>query len=141
MSQVLSYSKITDARSAIADIYDNAVRNLVVNITREDDPPVVVLKMDSLIPLLSAQCVFEPKAHFSDDGGVSIWLEGLPVSAQGESLGEAESELIQSLRDFAEIWVEDLREYPNHRDNWVLPTLVRLVKDDEHLHQLVFGNE
>jgi len=141
MSRTLSYSKITDARSAITDIYDAASRNLVVDIARADDPPVAVLRKDALVPLLVEKCSFDPKAHVSDDGKVSLWLDGLPISAQGNSWDEAEVELIHSLRDFAEIWMEDLSEYKNHRDNWVLPALVRLVPEDEKLRQLVFGNE
>ena len=140
MSRTLSYAKITDARAAISDIYDSVERNLVVDITREDDAPVAVIRKDSLISLLQAKCNFEPKVHFSEEGYVSIWLEGLPVSAQGVSLEVAEFELIRSLRDFSQTWMDDLREYPNHRDNWQLPALVRLTTDDQ-LHQLVFGNE
>jgi hypothetical protein len=140
MSQTLSYAKITDARAAIADIYDSAGRNLVVDITREDDAPVAVIRKDALVSLLHAKCTFDPKLHFSDDGYVSMWLEGLPISAEGSSLEDAETELIASLRDFTQTWLEDLREYPNHRSNWALPTLVRLSTDEE-LRKLVFGNE
>lgn len=140
MSRTLSYAKITDARAAISDIYDSVERNLVVDITREDDAPVAVIRKDSLISLLQAKCNLEPKVHFSDIGYVSIWLEGLPISAQADSLENAEFELIAALRDFSETWLEDLREYPNHRGNWALPTLVRLSSDEE-LRKLVFGNE
>ena len=71
---------------------------------------------------------------------MSIWLEGLPISAQADSLEGAEFELMAALRDFSETWLEELREYPNHRDNWALPTLVRLSNDEE-LRKLVFGND
>ncbi len=141
MSQTLSYAKITDARAAMADIYDSAERNFIVDITREDDAPIAVIRKDSLVALLRAKCALEPKVHFSDGGPVSIWLEGLPISAQGDSLEAAEIELIRSLRDFSQTWLDDLHEYPNHRDNWALPALVRLTDDDTELHQLVFGNE
>jgi hypothetical protein len=140
MGQTLSYAKITDARAAISDIYDSAERNLVVDITRENDAPIAVIRKDSLISLLQAKCNFEPSVHFSDDGHVSIWLEGLPISAQADSLEGAEFELMAALRDFSETWLEELREYPNHRDNWALPTLVRLSNDEE-LRKLVFGND
>ncbi|MBI3428952.1 MAG: hypothetical protein HY050_02620 [Actinobacteria bacterium] len=40
MSPTLEYRKITDARAAIADIYDTVSRHLVVDIAREDDAPV-----------------------------------------------------------------------------------------------------
>jgi hypothetical protein len=140
MGQTLSYAKITDARAAITDIYNSAQRNLIVDITRENDAPVAVIRKDSLVELLSDKCAFAPKVDFSVDGYVSIWLEDAPVSAQGATLDQAEVELIISLREFTQTWFEELREYPNHRDNWALPTLVRLSTDEE-LHKLVFGNE
>ena len=140
MSQVLSYGKITDARAAISDIYDSASKNLVVEITRAGDAPVAVIRKDALVTLLYSQCALDPKVHFSKDGQVSIWLEGVPISSQGLSLSEAESALLKALRDYAQTWMSDLREYPNHRDGWALPTLIRL-SDDRELHNLLFGNE
>ena len=140
MSQTLSYSKIADARAEISDIYDNAEQNLVVEIARAKDEPVAVIRKSSLIELLLEKCKFQPQVHFAKDGSVSTWLEGLPVSAEAESLKEAELELISALRDFSQIWLEDLKEFPHHRENWALPTLVRLSTDQELL-KLVFGND
>ena len=140
MGQTLSYTKITEARAAIADIYDTVGRNLVVDISRENDAPVTVIRKDALVSLLHSKCVFEPKVHFSKDGKVSMWLEGVPISSQGLTVEEAEDELILALRDFTQTWLEELREYPNHRIGWALPTLVRL-SDDTELRKLVFGDE
>jgi len=140
MSQTLVYTKITDARAAIADIYDTASRHLPVDITRENEAPVTVIRKDDLKSLLESRCALDPKVHFSKDGQVSIWLEDLPVSSQGNSLSEAEGVLIEALRDYAQTWMEDLREFPNHQQGWAIPALVRL-SDDKELHQLLFGNE
>lgn len=140
MSQTLAYTKITDARAAIADIYDTVIRHLPVDITREDQAPVTVIRKDDLKGLLESQCTFDPKVHFSKDGHVSIWLEDLPISSQGNSLSEAEKVLIEALRDYAQIWMEDLKDYPNHQKGWAIPALVRL-SDDNELHHLLFGIE
>lgn len=140
MNQILEYPKITDARAAIADIYDTVGRHLVVGIAREGDAPVAVIRKDDLKGLLRSHCALDPKVHFSQNGQVSIWFEGLPVSVQGPSLSEAENELIEALRDYAQTWMEDLREYPNHKNGWALPALVQL-SDNKELHQYLFGNE
>ena len=140
MTQSLTYTKITDARAAIADIYDTVSRHLPVDITRENEAPVTVIRKDDLKSLLQSQCVFDPKVLFSKEGQVSIWLENLPVSSQGNSLSEAENALIEALQDYAQTWMEDLKDYPNHQKGWAIPALVRLSENEE-LHHLLFGNE
>jgi hypothetical protein len=140
MSPTLEYAKITDARIAISDIYDTVSRHLVVGIARENDAPVTVIRKDDLKSVLLSHCALEPKVHFSKAGQVSIWLENLPVSSQGNSLIEAEIELIESLRAYTQTWIEELREYPNHHKGWALPALVQL-SDDNELRQFLFGNE
>lgn len=138
MSQLLEYRTISAARKAIGEIYNTAERHIAVAITREDDAPVAVIRQDHLKEALQALCPLEPQVRFSPDGKVSIWLNGLPVSGQGESFEEAGDELIDSLRDYAKTWVEDLREYPNHKHRWNVVNLVLLSNDDE-LRTFLFG--
>ncbi len=140
MSQLLEYRTISAARKAIGDIYNTAERHIAVAITREDDAPVAVIRQDHLKKALQALCPLEPQVRFSPDGQVSIWLDGLPVSGQGESFEEAGDELIDSLRDYAKTWVEDLREYPNHKHRWDVVNLVLLSNDDE-LRAFLFGDD
>ena len=140
MGQTLTYTKITDAAAAISDIYDTVTLHLPVDIARESEVAVTVIRKDDLKGLLESRCTFHPKFHFSKDGHVSIWLEDLPVNSQGNSLPEAETVLIEALRDYSQSWMEDLREYPNDQNGWEIPALVRLSDDDE-LHHLLFGAE
>ncbi|MDP1711843.1 MAG: hypothetical protein Q8K86_05240 [Candidatus Nanopelagicaceae bacterium] len=140
MSQLLEYRTISAARKAIGEIYNTAERHIAVAITREDDAPVAVIRQDHLKKALQALCPLEPQVRFSPDGQASIWLDGLPVSGQGESFEEAGDELIDSLRDYAKTWVEDLREYPNHKHRWDVVNLVLLSNDDE-LRAFLFGDD
>ena len=140
MEQLLEYRSISAARSAISEIYNTAERNLVVGITRENDVPVAVIRQDHLKTALQALCLLEPQVRFSSDGAVSMWLDGLPVSGQGESFDAAGQDLIDSLRDYAKTWIEDLRDYPNHKDRWDVVNLVLLSSDDE-LRAFLFGND
>ena len=140
MEQLLEYRSISAARSAISEIYNTAERNLAVGITRENDVPVAVIRQDHLKKALQALCLLEPQVRFSPDGAVSMWLDGLPVSGQGESFDVAGQDLIDSLRDYAKTWIEDLRDYPNHKDRWDVVNLVLLSSDDE-LSAFLFGND
>ena len=136
----MEYRSISAARSAISEIYNTAERNLAVGITRENDVPVAVIRQDHLKKALRALCLLEPQVRFSSDGAVSMWLVGLPVSGQGESFDAAGQDLIDSLRDYAKTWIEELRDYPNHKNRWDVVNLVLLSNDDE-MRVFLFGDD
>lgn len=140
MSQLLDYSKISAARDAISAIYSTAHSNMVVSITRGNDAPVVVILKENLIEALQALYPVEPKVSFAKNGHVSIWIDGLPISAQGESFEMASDELVQAMRDYAAAWVDELRLYPNHKENWALTNLI-LLSTDEELHTFLFSDD
>lgn len=134
---MLSYEKITEARSHLKDIYDSAQRGVPSLVRREQDSPIVIVKADSFKRALRALCPIEPQVRFTESN-VSMWLPGLPVSAEGTDFDAAETEFIAALRDYAELWVEDLGGFPNHADNWGLVNLV-LLSSDEELRAHAFG--
>ena len=140
MGQILEYKSISAARSAISEIYNTVERHLAVAITRENDAPVTVIRQDHLKKALQALCVIEPQVRFSASGAVSMWIDALPVSGQGESFEVAGADLIDSLRDYAKTWIEDLRDYPNHKDRWDVVNLVLLSNDDE-MRAFLFGSD
>ena len=140
MAQLLEYPKITDARAAISEIYSTVERHLVVRIMREGDAPVAVIRRDDLKEALQALSPLDPQVRFSKNGTVSMWIEGLPISSQGSSFDEAGEELIKALRDYAQTWVEELKNYPNHKERWGVANLV-LLSDDDELREFLFGKD
>lgn len=138
MGQLLEYRTISAARNAIGEIYNTAERHLAVAITRENDAPIAVIRQDHLKKALQALCSLEPQVRFSSDGQVSMWLDGLPVSGQGETFDAAGQEIIDSLREYAKTWVDDLRDYPNHKHRWDVVNLV-LLSDDDEMRAFLFG--
>jgi len=60
--------------------------------------------------------VLKPKVS-NLEGSVAIWLDGLPVSAEAESMDICVAEFTSALRDYADLWKKDLRFYPNHESN------------------------
>ncbi len=109
-------------------------------VQREQDAPVAVVRRDDLVAALRALCPIEAQVHFSAEGEVSAWIDGLPVSAQAQDLGAVEQALVAALRDYAGTWVEDLRAYPNHEQNWGVVNLV-LLSDDALLIEHIFGSD
>jgi hypothetical protein len=140
MSQILEYANISDARDNFKSIYDSASANVSAVVRRKDDEPVVVVNQKNFLEALRALCPLDPQVRFSEDESVSMWLPGIPVSSQGSDFEAAGDGLIQALRDYSLTWVEDLRRYPNHEDNWGLVNLV-LLSSDHALFDHLFGDE
>lgn len=140
MAHLLEYSKITKARASISEIYSTVEQHLVVGILREGDAPVAVIRRDDLKAALQALSPLSPQVRFSKNGTVSMWIEGLPISSQGSSFDEAGEELIVALRDYAQTWVEELKNYPNHKERWGVANLV-LLSDDDELREFLFGKD
>jgi hypothetical protein len=140
MSPILEFARITDARSRLKEIYDSAERRVPSVVQREHDAPVAVVLKADLVQALRALCPVEPQVRFAESGRVSAWIDGLPVSAEGASLGAVEQGLVDALRDYAGTWVDDLGRYPNHEQNWGIVNLV-LLSDDAALIEHLFGDE
>lgn len=140
MASLLEFSKITDARDHLKAIYDSAEAHLPAVVQRDNDAPVAVVRRDDLAQALRALCPLNPVAQVQSDASVSMWLEDLPVHAQADSWEAAESALVESLRDYAELWAEDLRRYPNHEYAWGVANLTLLLTRDE-LRAHLFGSD
>lgn len=78
------------------------------------------------------------EVSFNDDGHTYVWLPDLPISADGQDFDTAVVNLVAALRTYAQTWVEDLHNWPNHADNWGLVNLV-LLSDDEQLISHITG--
>ena len=140
MASLLQFRKITDARDQLKAIYDSAEGHLPAVVQRDNDAPVAVVRRDDLTRALRALCPLDPKVQVHADSSVSMWLDDLPVHAQGDSWEAAESALVDALRDYAELWAEDLRRYPNHEQFWGVANLTLLLNDHE-LRAHVFGSD
>jgi hypothetical protein len=139
VTSLVEYDRITDARAHLREIYDAAAGHVPAVVRREADPAVAVVRLDDLVHALQALCPLDPQTRFAAGGRVSIWLDGLPVSGEGATLDDAESDLIGALRDYATTWVDDLRRYPHHEQEWAVVNLV-LLSGDDGLRAHLFGN-
>lgn len=131
------YDSYTEARAHLKDLLDAAERGRVATVRRDSATTAVVdgqrlrQALADLVPS-RAQAVAEA-------GGWSVFLPGLPVSADGASFDEAIGEMVDALRDYADDWQQRLLDAPNHRANWGLVQLVGLSDDGQLRDWLVTG--
>lgn len=69
----------------------------------------------------------------------SVFIPGLPISADGPTFDEAVGEMIDAIREYADDWQQRLLDVPNHRGNWGLVQLVGLSDDEQLRDWLVTG--
>ncbi|MCE7008986.1 prevent-host-death protein [Kibdelosporangium philippinense] len=132
----MHFDSYTDARTHLKDLLDAAEKGRVATIRRDHARTAVVDVVRLQHVLVSMN---QPRAHVvAESDGWSVFIPGLPVSADGATFDEAITEMITSLREYAEDWQERLLETPNHRDNWGLVQLIGL-SDDAQLREWLVG--
>jgi predicted RNase H-like HicB family nuclease len=67
----------------------------------------------------------------AEGGGWSVFIPGLPLAADGNTLDEAITDMVETLREYSDDWQDRLLNAPNHRENWGLVQLIELSTDDE----------
>jgi antitoxin (DNA-binding transcriptional repressor) of toxin-antitoxin stability system len=131
--------KITDAREKLSAIYDRSRHGAVTRISRQGDPSVAVVPAERLMEALAVLAPLPAEVSFAEHG-VAAWLANAPVHAHGADIDEAAHNLAGALRDYAELWEEELYAAPNHQDKWALVTRVQLL-DDDQLVRVMFEDE
>jgi predicted RNase H-like HicB family nuclease len=132
----MHFDSYTDARTHLKDLLDAAEKGRVATIRRDPARTAVVdvVRLQHVLVSLN-----QPRAHVvAESDGWSVFIPGLPVAADGGTFDEAITEMITSLREYAEDWQERLLDTPNHRDNWGLVQLIGL-SDDLQLREWLVG--
>ncbi|MEV4310881.1 prevent-host-death protein [Actinocrispum sp. NPDC049592] len=132
----MHFDSYTDARTHLKDILDAAEKGRVATIRRDHARTAVVdvVRLQHVLVTMT-----RPRAHVvAEADGWSVFIPGLPVSADGPTFDEAVAGMITSLREYAEDWQEHLLDTPNHRDNWGLVQLIGL-SDDTQLREWLVG--
>lgn len=131
------YESYSEARAHFKDLLDAAEKGRPVTVRRDAALTAVVdagrLRF-TLATLNPARAQVVPEA-----GGWSVFLPGLPISAEGATFHEAIVETVDALREYASDWQERLLNAPNHRDNWGLVQLITL-SDDDQLREWLVGS-
>ena len=126
---MVHYDNYTEARTHLKDLLDAAARGHVATV-RRDATRAAVVDLDRLRYFLAS--VIPSQAQIIPEvGRWWIYLPEQPISADGATLDEAVTEMIDALREYAEDWQDHLHNAVNHRDNWGLVHLISLSDDDQ----------
>jgi len=132
----LHYDSYTEARRHLKELLDAAEQGRPASV-RRDAATAMVVDADRLRRFLLS--VYPSRAQVvAEAGGWSAFIPGLPVAADGGTFGEALTELIDALREYADDWQDHLFNVPNHSDNWGLVQLIA-VSDDSQLREWLIG--
>ncbi|SDK73722.1 prevent-host-death protein [Nonomuraea jiangxiensis] len=130
------FDTYTEARAHLKALLDAAERGRVATVRRESAVTAFV-DVERLRHYLAM--VTPSRAQvLPEAGGWSVFIPGLPVAADGATFDQAITEMIESLREYAEDWQDRLLDAPNHRENWGLVQLISL-SDDEQLREWLIG--
>ncbi|MET8862458.1 prevent-host-death protein [Nonomuraea sp. NPDC004580] len=130
------FDSYTEARTHLKALLDAAERGRVATVRRESAVTALV-DVDRLRHYL-AKVIPSHAQVISEAGGWSVFIPGLPVSADGATFDQAVAEMIEGLREYAEDWQDHLLDVPNHRENWGVVQLISL-SDDTQLREWLVG--
>lgn len=124
----LHYDKVSEARDNFKLLLDAAESGRPA-VVRRDDQTTAFVDADRLRYFLAK--ISSQATVVNDEGSWWVFVNGLPISADGATLDEALDEMIIALREYAEDWQDRLSVAPNHAENWGIVQLVSLSTDDQ----------
>ena len=126
---------VSQARERIKEALDAAEEGLPVNVIRAGRRSALV---DSERLRQALGVAFPARAQTAHEAGVwAIYLESLPLLAEGATLEDALSTMVAELRLYAEDWVDHLYVAPNHAQHWPLVQVITLSTDEQLKEWLV----
>ncbi|MEY8019049.1 prevent-host-death protein [Mycobacterium servetii] len=130
------FNSVTEGRAHLRKMLDAAARGLPAGL-RRDQAAFALVDGERLRRFLEVQAR-QPEVIAEADGW-SIFIPNTPLSADGPTLAEAATDMIDALREYATDWTERLHAAPNHADNWWIPQLSAVSTDDELSSWLTAG--
>ena len=125
----LVFESFRAAREGLAAALREAGADGLVVVSRADGAAALV-NASSLRHFL-ASVVPSGAVIAPDEHGYSVYLPEQPIAADGATLDDALSQMVEALRTYAAAWHEVLRQAPNHSGNWGLVQLIELSSDDQ----------
>jgi len=130
--------KARAARDHFKDVLDAAEAGAAPCVIRST--PLVLLDALVVEELLAEKAPFEVLSSVTADQ-VAFWLEDGTVHAVGDHLHEATEAFLDALVEYAEDWLTDLRDAPNHAHNrWLVLRVALHAGDRTALEAAVFGH-
>jgi hypothetical protein len=127
---------MTDGRAHLRELLDAATRGFPAGL-RRDEAGFAVVDAARLRHLLATHS--QRPEVVAEAEGWSMFINDIPVAADGSTLGDAVEEMVDALREYAADWVDHLSTAPNHANNWWLVQFVEFSSDDELAEWLTAG--
>jgi antitoxin (DNA-binding transcriptional repressor) of toxin-antitoxin stability system len=139
MAHVIDYPTFSSVRAHLKEVLDATGRGRTVTVAR-DGVVTAALSAERLREYFFR--TVSPRVRvFAEGDAVVALMDDRPFAAEGTTIDDALTELIESLREYAEDWGDRLSDAPNHRDSWALVQLVVLSTDDQLRDWLDRGGE
>jgi len=124
----------SEARAALADLFEDAIAHLPTRIDRRRASPAVLISLADLRSLLD-RFEFHPEVLFAPTA-VEIWLPELAIWGRGESFEAAQGDLLDEIAELlAQLAASPrLRSSPNVVER--LPWIFRLMHTDSDEERL-----
>ncbi|MHA3723649.1 hypothetical protein ACXR2T_07205 [Leucobacter sp. HY1910] len=122
------FATVRAGREHLSALVDAAAAGKPASIARRETK-IAAVDSARLVDFLAAT-IHANAQMVSEPDGWSLFLPGLPIAADGETLDEVLDEAVEALRSYSRAWVERLRLAPNHSENWGLVQLVDAASDD-----------
>ena len=129
--------KFSRARSQMSRITDEVQAGGLAVVERRGFR-MLLTSFDEQRELLEGGFEFHPEVLLDGDG-VGIWLPELPVHGQGETLEQAEDDVIDAALDYADMWFDQLHRAPNHVGNRGWVWRLAMADDRDALRRVLFG--
>lgn len=129
MAAVAHFGSVTQGRAHFKELLDAAQAGRPASVTRATSRTAMV----DAERLRRALATLSPSSAsvVAEADGWSVFIPGLPVAADGNTLDEALDEMVAALREYAEDWADRLLVAPNHADHWGLVQLIELSTDQQ----------
>jgi len=134
--QLMSF---TEAQRSMSKVVDQVEHGEMVMFSRRQ-ARFVIMEVAEAREAYECCYSFHPEVFFGDDDGVSMWLPELDLHGEGDSIEEAQSDLLEAVGEYLEDWRDELRRYPNHasRRGWV--RRLAMAEDEDDLREIIFGS-
>jgi prevent-host-death family protein len=129
--------KFSQARNDLSRVVDRVQAGEPAVIERRG-VRFLVTSLDEQRELLAGAFAFHPEV-LSDGPGVGIVLPELSIHGEGDTLEEAEEDLVGAAIDYAGDWHDLLHTAPNHADRRGWVWRITLAEDRDAVRRIIFG--
>jgi len=130
--------KFSEARNDLSRVVDRVQAGEPAVIERRG-VRFLLTSLDEQREVLAGAFGFHPEVSFGEPDGVYLWLPELAVYGEGETLDEAEEDLVDEALVYVREWFDELHSAPNHFGNRGWVWRLAMADDRDAARHVLFG--